>query len=260
MNNTLGSNWLLLRGLSRETAHWGEFIALMQTAFPGASITTLDLPGTGRFHRETSPSDIASITQSARRQATERNLLRRPATLLALSLGGMVAWEWLSQYPEEINGAVLVNTSFANLSPFYKRLRWQSYAQFAKLMLINDIYRRELAIVRLVSNLSANHQQTALAWKKIQELHPVSLANSLRQIKAAARFRPAADRPKQAILLVNSRGDRLVAPSCSEAIQKQWQIELRTHPWAGHDLSLDDGAWLAKQLANWVAQQSEILI
>ncbi|MGZ4998807.1 MAG: alpha/beta fold hydrolase [Methylomonas sp.] len=257
MNKPLGQNWLLLRGLSRESAHWGDFIPLMQATFPSASITALDLPGTGEFYRQTSPNSIAGITKIVRRQAREQGLLQKPATIVALSLGGMVAWEWLQKYPDDLNGAVLINTSFASLSPFYLRLRWQSYREFAKVMLQTNIYRRELAILQLVSNRRDQDKKNASEWSNIQTLRPMGISNGLRQIIAAASYKPLDQKPQQPVLLLTSRGDRLVAPKCSEAIHKQWQIEMHTHPWAGHDLSLDDDAWLAEQLKNWVAAQSE---
>jgi pimeloyl-[acyl-carrier protein] methyl ester esterase len=256
MNRNLGQNWLLLRGLSREAAHWGEFEELMQATFPSARIHTLDLPGTGYFHKNVSPDNIPDITDIVRRQALEQGFLTQPVTILALSFGGMVAWEWMQKYPEDVNGAVLINTSLASLNPFYQRLRWQSYGKLAKVLLQTDLYRRELAIVRLISNLRDQDHKMATQWEKIQAERPVSLKNSLRQIIAAASYRPAVSKPRQPVLLLNSRGDRLVAPICSEAIHRQWRIELNTHPWAGHDLSLDDGAWLAQQLKNWVATQS----
>ncbi len=253
MNKYLGQNWLLLRGLSREAAHWGEFVALMQAAFPSSHIATLDLPGTGRFYRHASPTSIRSITEMVRRQAHEQGLLHQPVTILALSLGAMVAWEWMQKHPDDVNGAVLVNTSFASLSPFYQRLRWQSYGKFVKVLLQADLYRRELAILQLVSNRRDLDQKHASEWANIQTLRPVNISNSLRQIIAAASYKPSTQKPRQPVLLLNSRDDHLVAPNCSEAIHKQWQIELHTHPWAGHDLSLDDGVWLAEQLKNWVA-------
>jgi len=36
------------------------------------------------------------------------------------------------------------------------------------------------------------------------------------------------------------------------AIQKQWQLELRSHPSAGHDLTLDAGDWVVMQLKDWL--------
>ncbi|MFZ2405450.1 MAG: hypothetical protein WAW41_09965, partial [Methylobacter sp.] len=99
---------------------------------------------------------------------------------------------------------------------------------------------------------AAQHEQIAHAWEKIQSERPISLNNSFRQIIAAASYRPGDTKPAQPVLLLNGLGDRLVSPACSEAIHKKWNLELRRHPWAGHDLTLDDGAWVALQLKDWL--------
>ena len=252
MNKELGKNWILLRGLARESAHWGDFVPLLQATFPDARITTLDLPGTGRFYREKSPETIKEIAEILRGQAFDQGLLQQPVTLLALSLGGMVAWEWLHNYPEDSCGAALISTSFAGLSPFYQRLRWQSYGKFFALLMQRDLYQRELAIIRLVNSSRELDEKIAKDWVQIQKERPISLKNIYRQMIAAATYQPSPTKPTQSVLLLNAKGDRLVAPSCSEAIQKKWHLELRTHPWAGHDLTVDDGAWVASQLKEWL--------
>lgn len=269
MNKALGQNWILLRGLARESGHWGDFTPLLQSAFPDARITLLDLPGTGCFYRETSPSSIKAITDSVRRHAFDQGLLDRPVTILALSLGAMVAWEWMRRYPGDICGAALMNTSFADLSPFYQRLRWQSYSDFLALTIMRDLGKREAAILQLTSNRRnisrdgvyaasqsgigvARYRQIANTWEKIQIERPISLNNSFRQIIAAASYKPGDIRPKQPVLLLNGLGDRLVSPACSEAIHKKWNLKLCRHPWAGHDLTLDDGAWVVMQLKDWL--------
>jgi len=226
----------------------------LQQAFPQSTVSTIDLPGTGRYYREPSPDSIETITEQVRRQALADGLLAKPVTLLALSLGGMVAWEWLQNYPQDIAAAALVNTSFAGLSPFYRRMRWQSYPQFIELLLERDLYNRELAILQLVSNRQDLYAETAKAWTAIQQVRPISLANGVRQLKAAARYRPSQRKPETPLLLLNGRGDRLVAPACSDAIHNKWQIDIFTHPWAGHDLCLDDGAWVANRLKDWINQ------
>jgi pimeloyl-ACP methyl ester carboxylesterase len=251
MNKALGQNWILLRGLARESGHWGDFVPLLQSAFPNAQITLLDLPGTGSFYRETSPNSIKEITNSVRRHALDQGLLEQPVTILALSLGAMVAWEWMRRYPEDICGAALMNTSFADVSPFYQRLRWQSYKDFAALLMTRNLRKRELGILQLTSN-RRQHEQIAQAWEKIQIERPISLKNSFIQIKAAATYRPGDIRPKQPILLLNGLGDRLVSPACSEAIHKKWNLKLCRHQWAGHDLTLDDGAWVVSLLKDWI--------
>ena len=69
MNEHLGRHWLLLRGLSRESAHWGDFSSLLQMRLPHADIAMLDLPGTGAHCRDVSPGALTDITDSLRAQA-----------------------------------------------------------------------------------------------------------------------------------------------------------------------------------------------
>ena len=254
MPNAIGQSWLLLRGLSREAAHWGEFLPLLQSRFPKARISTLDLPGTGQCCQEISPTSILETTEAVRKQALEQGLLNHPLTIVGLSLGGMVCWEWMMKYPEDICGAALINTSFANLSPFYKRLRWQIYPSFFKLILQANQFQRELAIIQCVINRRDHDEQTASQWANIQNKRPVSLRNTLRQISAAACYRPKDIKPKQPVLLLTGRGDRLVSPACTDAIQQKWHVPVRHHPWGGHDLPLDDGVWVANRLQEWVEQ------
>ena len=258
MNNNLGNHWLLLRGLARESAHWGPFIATLKKTFPDATISTLDLPGTGDFHKNSSPMTITAITDEVRQQAQRKGYLNQPVTLLAVSLGAMVGWEWMRHYPNDISGASLINTSFANLSPFYHRLRWQRYSDLLALIMTQDTYRREAKILKLVSNKQPLSKQISREWTAIQNDRPISLKNSLRQIIAAANYRPNDIKPQQPILLLNGNGDRLVSPLCSESLHNKWALELRSHPWAGHDLTLDDGEWVALQLSQWIAKKSSL--
>ena len=101
-------------------------------------------------------------------------------------MGGMVAWEWMKNTHKTINAAVLINTSFASLSPFYQRLRWKSYAKLASILFTANSYHRELAILKLVTNSRQYDAANIAHWHEIQTRRPVNLANSLSQIIAAA--------------------------------------------------------------------------
>lgn len=244
--------WLLLRGLAREASHWGAFLPQLQAAFPQDRIDTLDLPGAGRYASEPCPASIDAIVERCRQQALQQGLLQQPVILLGLSLGGMVSWQWLKQYPDDVSHAVLVNSSFASFSPFYQRLRWQAYAQFVGLLASRNLYDQELAIVRLVSNLHDDQRRfIAERWAEIRRRTPFSSRNLLNQLRAAARYQSGDSRPRQPVLVLNSAGDRLVSPACSQAIAAHFQLALQTHPSAGHDLPLDDGGWLIEQLRAW---------
>ncbi|MEQ1528682.1 MAG: alpha/beta hydrolase, partial [Methylococcales bacterium] len=235
-----GRHWLLLRGLIRESAHWGDFLPLLKSAFPEDKVTTLDLPGTGVHYQQLSPTGVPEILECVRQQAQAQGLLKQPVLLLAMSLGGMVAWQWLTRYPEEIAAACLVNISFADRSPCYQRLRWQSWPAFLKISAQRDAYKREAAILQLISNRpAAANQSVAQNWAEIARLRPISAANRLRQIIAAARYQPGDSAPQAPVLLLAGSADRMVASACTQAIQRKWSLPLRCHDWAGHDLSLD---------------------
>lgn len=252
MTNKLGHNWILLRGLTRESAHWGDFVPLLQSAFPAAKITAPDLPGAGGNYRDASPSTVRAIADKVRADA--QGSIQQPVTILALSLGAMVAWEWMLTYPDDICGVALINCSFAGLSPFYHRLRWQSYGKLAALMIKRDMRDRESAILELLSNRRDHYQQIAEEWGNIQKERPVSLKNTFRQLMAAASYHPGEMKPSQPVLLLNSQGDQLVAPICSEKIHQKFNLELCTHPWAGHDLTVDDGAWVVSKVKDWAVK------
>jgi hypothetical protein len=51
---------------------------------------------------------------------------------------------------------------------------------------------------------------------------------------------------------MNSLGDRMVDPACTQAIAREWNVTPKTHPWAGHDLPLDDPEWVALAVAEWL--------
>jgi pimeloyl-ACP methyl ester carboxylesterase len=87
---------------------------------------------------------------------------------------------------------------------------------------------------------------------KLRENQPVSAANALRQVLAAARFRlgPQPLDSKKLLVLAGA-GDTLVSPECSLALAKAWNCAMARHPTAGHDVTLDAGPWVAEQVARW---------
>jgi len=256
MNESGPHNWLLLRGLGRQSAHWGEFIPQMQRAFPLAQIYTLDLPGSGRLSQQTSPNRIEAIVDIVRQHALEQGMLETPPNLLGLSLGGMVAWQWMQQYPNDMASGVLINSSFASLSPFYQRLRWQNIGTICRLLGSQQIIERELGIVKLISNRSEVEQtQIAQNWAEIDRQQPMLKTTLFSQLQAAACYRPQNAAPCAPVLLLNSLGDRLVSPACSDSIQQHWRLPLKRHPSAGHDLPLDAGDWVTEQLQLWIKER-----
>ncbi|WP_269531344.1 alpha/beta fold hydrolase [Chitinimonas sp. BJYL2] len=233
--------WVLLRGLGREARHWGHFPAQLAAA-SGRPVLTPDLPGNGTRWREPAGLSIAAQCE-ALRAGLAAVLAQGPVDVLALSMGGMVALYWAQHYPAEVRSLVLINTSFAGVSPFWHRLRWQCYPLVLGLVCMPTIWR-EYGLLHLTSN---QPQRRALAWpqwRACQRDQPVSLGNFLRQLTAAARFRPVGAWPGQPLTLLSSRQDRLVNPACTTRLAQRLSARSFVHPDAGHDLVLDDPAWV----------------
>ena len=254
-HNTDAAHWIFLRGLTRESRHWGHFAPQFEAALPGSRVIALDLPGNGRLHQQRSPTRVHDMVEHCRAQLRARHI-GPPYRLLAMSLGAMVAVAWSGAYPHEIATQVLINTSLRPFSPFYERLRPANYGALLKLVVLGaspDVWER--TVLRLTSNQASDPATEAvlplwLAWRKS---NPVSRGNALRQLVAAARFCAPVARPAAATLVLASTQDRLVSVACSIALAMHWQCDWRIHPSAGHDLPLDDGPWVAAQARDWLA-------
>lgn len=244
------STWLLLRGLTRESRHWGGFAATLQELCGASEVCALDLPGNGRLNRQASPGRIAGMSESCRSQLRAAGR-PPPYHLLALSLGAMVAVDWAARYPEEIAGCVLINTSLRPFSRWHERLKPASYLPLLRLLVERRPEAREGSILRLTS--SRPERPDILAeWTAYARQNPVSPGNALRQLLAAACYEASAARPAAPLLVLASGRDRLVDPACSRRLAARWGAAFAEHPAAGHDLPLDDPAWVARQIGAWL--------
>ena len=244
------NTWVLLRGLSRERGHWGDFPVQLQAALPTCRVLMLVLPGNGSLYRQTSPVRIADMVAHCRAALTQQQLAP-PFNLLAMSLGAMVAVAWANSHPQEVAAQVLINTSLRPFSPFYQRLRPSSYATLLRLALWErqpEVWER--SIFGLTSRL-ASEKDTLPLWNALRAQHPVRRINVLRQLLAAARFSASLSAAPAPTLLLASAQDALVSVVCSQHLARQWQCDLQIHPSAGHDLPLDDGPWVSAQISRW---------
>ena len=247
------TTWVLLRGLMREQRHWGEFPALFQAAMKGQKIVTLDFPGNGTLHAQASASRVEDMAEHCRTHLTQSGHTP-PYRVLALSLGAMVAVAWAQAHPEELEKVVLINTSLAPHNPFHHRLRPQNYPALLRFLMLGTIAKREALILRITSKQAGTERATDILekWVSYARQYPISRSNILRQLMAAMRYRAPAAAPDVPTLLLAGAQDSLVNPQCSLALAKKWACAIRVHPDAGHDLPLDDGAWVVKQVKGWL--------
>jgi pimeloyl-ACP methyl ester carboxylesterase len=248
------STWILLRGLTRETRHWGRLPDALRDAVAGR-LLLLDLPGNGEFARQRAPATVAEMVACVRRAALQTGA-PGPYSVLAMSLGGMVATAWAQRHPQEIERMVLINTSMRPFSLPHERLRPAAWPGLLGVALHwSDAFDAERGIHRLTCNNVDTLSADLDAWVGIRRSAPVTRANALRQLWAAARFSAVAQAPACALLILAASADRLVDPLCSAKLAAAWGAAHREHPWAGHDLPHDDPGWVAAQVRAWLAER-----
>ncbi|WP_457427041.1 alpha/beta fold hydrolase [Roseateles sp. P5_E7] len=256
---TLTGVWVLLRGLSRESGHWGVFpehlLRELRTLQPASQVLLLDLPGTGTLRRQPSPTQVSAIVDACRAELQRRGV-SGPMSIIGMSLGGAVLADWANRYPVEVEAGVLINPSLRPFSELFRKPRPLNYLGLALLSLSRFSARlREERVLRLTTRLTPP-QAVIDRWLELQRQHPLGVRNTARQLLASVRYRASRTRPAAPMLLLCSKADSLVDWRCSQAISRAWGAPLRMHTKAGHDLPLDDPQWVARAVAEWLRDRS----
>ena len=239
-------NYLLLRGLGRQAAHWGEFKTLLEEQDFSNKVIALDLPGFGEQNTEDSPKTIKSITNFVRlnflKQITSKD---NEWTIVGFSLGGMVALDWVDRFPYDFKKIILINTSAANLSSPLRRLQPEVFNHFLKIIKTRNAKQRETEILKMI----CNHDPEAHIeeWTHLAQKHPYKEINVIKQLGAAFSFKApkALNLPG---LVLSSTQDRMVPYSCSKKIAKRYNWPIQLHKTAGHDLTTDDPKWVITEI------------
>jgi len=251
--------WVLLRGLSRESGHWGVFpdhlLRELKALQPASQLLMLDLPGTGTMRRQASPTQVSAIVDACRAELESRGVAG-PVSLVGMSLGAAVLSDWANRYPHEVQAGVLINPSLRPFSELFRKPRPLNYLGLLLLSLSRFSARmRERRVLNMTTRLAPTNEVLD-RWVELQRKHPLGVRNTVRQLLASMRYRASRTRPAAPMLLLCSKADSLVDWRCSQAISRAWGAPLRLHTKAGHDLPLDDPQWVARAVAEWLRDRS----
>ncbi len=253
-------HWLLLRGLIREQRHWlgfpERFAALVRSP-DGAPTRTilLDLPGFGSENDGDVPATVAGFVDDLRVRLRRVLPAGERCGIFAVSLGGMVALEWLARHPEDFVAGVVVNSSLADLSPPWQRMQPANWPRVALAPLLPSRARERMLLG--MTRHQGDLERDADRYASIAAATPPRRGNAAGQLRAAMRSR-CPERVTVPTLVLASRGDRLVSWRCSARIAERLSLPLRLHEGqgvaaAGHDLPLDAPDWVCAQLNEWLA-------
>lgn len=258
MNERLPERFVLVRGLARAAGHWHDFDLGLRERFPNATIERHDLAGNGDQWRRSSSVRTADLADDLRIRVFDAD--PRPPVLIAISLGAMVGLTWLTRWPGELRGLVTINTSAGALSPAHRRLLPGGLVQTLRAMVERDGVARELRILGLTTRKFGQDLELARRNAELHEHQPIARINALRQMIAAARFRlegPMIPAPHSPILMLVSKGDRMVDPGCTAALAAVLGAPKVVHEDAGHDLTLDDPRWCTERIFEWLIDASQ---
>jgi pimeloyl-ACP methyl ester carboxylesterase len=244
----------LLRGLSREAGHWGDFDQYVFKSFPNCIIHYVDMPGAGIYHSQKSPTSIPEIVHQLKAitPVEKGNNL-----LIASSLGGMVAIEWVTQFPEDFQYLVTVCSSYRGICKPLERFNMKFALPILHSLISMNMAIREKVILRINSNDVEKRKLLLEPWLNIQTKRRMSKSNFIRQVIAAFKFQPSPIDRKVSLLIVGSKMDQLVCESCIVKAHRYFGGTLIWHSTSGHCIPIDAPDWLAENIRSWFLKQQQ---
>jgi pimeloyl-ACP methyl ester carboxylesterase len=238
----------LMRGLIREKRHWGKLPGTLQALYPDKEIILMDIPGNGELSHLPSFTRMSANVHFLRDQMIKKYGPPDKGIMVALSLGGMVATQWAYLYPEDWGHILLVNTSMAGINPIYKRMKLTNIPKLLHYALTRSQKKRQEIAIALSITTMKDVSALVEEWTAIAQNAPVSLINTVRQMRAAIGFKAKKTPPQTPITVMVGLGDNLVSPDCSLQIANAWDLPVMTHAQGGHNLDLDEPQWFLEQL------------
>lgn len=247
------NEWVFLRGLARHQGHWLDFPKSFQEHFPEDRIHFLDFPGAGTVQQESCPWGLTDVIAHLRGQLKETLGSGKQVTLFGVSLGGMMAVEWLRQFPHEVKGVVAINASVRSLyCPPWWRLRPGAWSLLIRAVICLKRQAREELVAQLVSESSPVRSKLSREWAKLPQDLDVDRITFLKQLGWALQFSLTPSPVKNKGLLLVGGRDQLVASRCSQLMSEQWSWPIKIHATAGHEITQDAPLWVIEQVSSWI--------
>jgi pimeloyl-[acyl-carrier protein] methyl ester esterase len=242
-------NWVMLRGLARTKKHWFGLDKKMAEQFNG-EILALDLPGFGDMCQIDAPMSIKETTEIVRNEFLKKRKSTENWNIFGISLGSMVALDWLNRYPDDFKKSVIINPSAKDLSPLNQRISIFAIYCILRSAFAKETKESEKQILKMVSNTNFDNEKIleGLIAIRNEGLSPLNLG---RQLFAASRFQ-APTKISSKMIILNSLKDRMVDTRCSKVLADRYNCKIKYHPTAGHDLPLDDPEWTIQKVSEFV--------
>jgi len=246
----------LLRGLTRESAHWGSFTDSLQSGLPNAQIHLMDLPGAGRHIHQNASIRAAKMVDFMRDEVlNELNQKNRINIICATSLAGMLACDWTIRYKKDFHGLIIISASFKNICSSRERVSWAVKWEMVRILFTRNIWKRENLIIKVNSNRPQLIEPLTDDWTAIQKERKMTRLNIFKQSISGLLIGLKDEKPDLPILIIGSEGDRMVCPECIKKSHDFLGGTLIFHADSGHGIPIDEPIWLSRQISDWTKIQ-----
>lgn len=245
----MSTNWVLLPGLARDARHWSEFKEKLKSAC-GGEVITPDLAGCGARCHEKSFTSVRDNLLDLRSKLKEELVSNIKYNFLGFSLGGMIALDWASLFPDDFEKFFAINTSASNVTPFYKRLSPFAAKIIARMALSDDLHFLERKVLELTTNLKEINTNLVDKNVTLAREYPMSRSNCVRQVYAGAKYSVSSEADISGkIVFLASKNDMFTDYNNSVKLSETIKAPLFIHNGAGHDLAFDDPDWVVEKIS-----------
>lgn len=241
-------NWLLLRGLARESRHWYKFPDHLHKIDETQNVFALDYLGVGSKNQKSSPLKISAYVDELREEWLElKGKYSGPWGVIGISMGAMMALDWCDRFEDDFENLIVMNTSTRDTANIFNRLSIEAIGTFSKLIFNKDTRDREKKALSLTVKMKELPDDLLDAYAEFFDDKPLKRTNFLRQVFAASHYTlPKSIKAKTLVLA--GKEDKLAHYKCSQEISKKLNVPLELHEQAGHDLPIDDPDWIINMM------------
>ncbi|PID53870.1 MAG: alpha/beta hydrolase [Micrococcales bacterium] len=258
-----------VHGLNGSTVNWEGWGPLLTDRF---RVVALDLVGHGSTRPGTRSATVAANAELVSEFVDAIRPAGAPVVLVGSSMGGLIS-AYAAAGRADIAGLVLVNAALPrpgrvppmaelarlalySVPPIGRANAWGRRRFRTPEQLVNDLFRLCMRDVSVVDQeLFRRHVEAAERRARHPELDPyfAQAAQSTVLCLAAPRVRQVYARVRAPVLMVHGTHDRVIAYTAAQAAADRypWWTFVTAHG-GGHAPMLDNPAWLARVVTEWL--------
>ena len=234
---------LLLRGINSDSRYWLDFPNEFSDEI---KLLIVDLPGTGKNIASKTPLSISDHVNFLRNEINADDL-SRGLHIIGLSLGGMIAIQWLSMFPNEIKSVTAMSSTGGKIYSSIGRINPVNWFKLTfsiatdKIFRTNSFSKKLVSIVTNIHNNEPRKNWIATKFSNLSMESRVSIFSTCRQIIAASNWSPDfSDSPElgKRVLLLKAKYDRFIPPKAVNRLHNMIPNSVLYEIPSGHQISL----------------------